>query len=207
MNPILESACDKLNLLKVFPSCLLVYQIKKWFSIKITSAMCPNRLFCNNSILVRNHNRLLPTGTSRGLREELGLTTLIHRDKPIDSLLNRLSDGEQPVVLQECRLVLPHTTGNPVAFLGGEDDPVEGFVQDVVVVEGTGILGDDVELAAEGTKGASVDGVAVAGGQHVRSGLVDGGVDHKGGRVEEPVLAALEDLAFFAYPDQVGCFD
>lgn len=47
-------------------------------------------------------------------------------------------------------------------------------------MEGAGVLGDGVEVAAEGAEGAAVDAVGVGDAVDFWSGGVDGVVDHVG---------------------------
>ena len=89
------------------------------------------------------------------------------------------------MILQQRRLLLPQAFRDILTFLFREYDAVEVLVNDVVVVEGAGVLRDDVEGATEGAERAAVDGVGVGGGGDVGARFVDCVVDHVGGCVEE----------------------
>jgi hypothetical protein len=111
------------------------------------------------------------------------------------------------MILEQGRLLITQTFRDIPPLLGGEHDAVELAVDDVVVVEGAGVLGDDVEFLAEGAEGPAVDAVAVGGAEDVRSRLVDRGVNHVGGGVEEAAGAAIDDLTGVVDLDEVAGFD
>ncbi len=111
------------------------------------------------------------------------------------------------MVLQQRRLLVPETSGDVLPFLLGEDDAVELAVDDVVVVKGTRVLGDDVQLAAEGAEGTAMDGMGVRGAEDVRPGGVDGVVDHVGGCVEEAAFPSVNDFAGGVYLDEIAGSD
>jgi len=112
------------------------------------------------------------------------------------------------MILHQHRLLPAEAAGDILALLGGEHDAVELAVDDVVVVEGAGVLGDGVEGAAEGAEGAAVDAVRVRGAEDVGARAVHGVVDHVGGGVEEAVVgSAGDDLAQVVDLDEVAGFD
>lgn len=192
---------------KILSARLFMNHIKERLSREIASIRSPYRLVGKHRILIINHNRLLTPRPSRSLRQQLRLAALVHTHKPKHGLVDRLPQRKQSVVLQQRGLGRPDRPRNVLALLGRQHDAVERLVQRVVVVERARVLRDGVQLAAERAEGTAVDGVAVAGGVDVRAGLVDGRVDHEGGGVEGAVLAALEDVAFFADADQIRGFD
>lgn len=177
--------------------------VKQGLGTEVPSIMRAHRLIRKPGILIGNHNGLLAPGARRRLGEQLRLAALVHGDEPKDRLVNGVPDRQQAMVLQQ-RGLAPTDTGRDVApFLGRQDDPVEGLVDGVVVVESASVLRDGFEGPAQGAKGAPVDGVAVAGGVDVRARLVDGRVDHEGGRVEQAVGSAVDDAPFLVDADQV----
>lgn len=71
----------------------------------------------------------------------------------------------------------------------------------------TSVLRDRVQRPPERAEAPPVHGVAVGGGDDVRAGVVDGAVDHEGGGVEQPAVAAVDDLALVVDADQVRGVD
>ncbi|ROV98331.1 hypothetical protein VMCG_07153 [Cytospora schulzeri] len=154
-------------------------------------------------VLIRDDNGLLAARASSCLGEQLRLATLVHADEPEYRLLDGPTHRKGSVVLQQRRLLVPDAPRDVPALFSGKDYTVEGFVHGVVIVEGAGILGDDIQLAAQGTERSSIDRMGVAGCVDIWSGLMNRGVDRERCRVEKTVLAALEDLSFLVYPNQV----
>lgn len=74
-------------------------------------------------------------------------------------------------------------------------------------MESTSILRNRVQLLPERTVRAPVNRVRVRRAHDVGPGLVHGVVDHVGGGIQEPVLAAVDDLALFVDEDQVRGLD
>lgn len=77
----------------------------------------------------------------------------------------------------------------------------------MVLIEGAGILGDDVQRPAKGTEAPSIDAVAVSSSIDVRPSLMDRAVDHEGCRVEEPDGPTVDNLAFLIHLNEIGSLD
>lgn len=76
------------------------------------------------------------------------MTTLVEAHEPEDGFFDGAADGQEAVVLEESGFGAAEGAGDVFAFLFREHDAVEGGVEDVVVVEGAGVLGDGVEFSA-----------------------------------------------------------
>lgn len=111
------------------------------------------------------------------------------------------------MVLQQRSLGFPETLGDILPLFRGEHDAVVVLVHHMVVVECTCVLCKGVQLPAQCTECAAVDTVTVCSGVDVGSRLVDLAVDHERGFVEEPVLAAVEDVALLVDQNEVGFVD
>ena len=59
-------------------------------------------------------------------------------------LLNRVSDGQKSMILQQCRLLLAQVLCNILPFLLSQYNTIEAVVHDMIVVEGTRILREGV---------------------------------------------------------------
>lgn len=106
------------------------------------------------------------------------------------------------ILKQGCFLVA-EARSNVLALFFGENNAIEGFVNDVVVVEGARILCDDIQRSAKGTEASTVDAVAVRCGVDVWTCLMNGTVDHEGCRVEKPHRAPVDDFALFIHLDEI----
>ena len=71
-------------------------------------------------------------------------------------------------------------------------------------MEGTGVLGYDIQFPPQGAKRATIDAVAVGGTHYVRSCLVDSAVDHKGCCVQQPDVSTVNDLAIVVHLYQIA---
>jgi hypothetical protein len=89
-------------------------------------------------------------------------------------------------------------------FLVTEHDATIVAVHREVVVEQTCVLLHDVYWSAEGGPGLSIQAVAMSGGDHVGSHLVEGVVDHISGLVDGQLGAVLRHIAVGADEDQIG---
>jgi hypothetical protein len=69
-----------------------------------------------------------------GLGEQLSLAGPLHLQIPPCRRVDRLPDGQNPVVLQDDRLRLAKRLGEPVPFRGVKDDAGE-VIEDLVVFE------------------------------------------------------------------------
>lgn len=150
--------------------------IKQRLSTEVTRVSSPHRLVCEHGILIGYDDGLLATRSRSSLRQQLRLATLVHAHKPKDRLIDSVTYSQKPMVLQQCSLLASDTARNVASLLGSKHDSVEGLVDFVIIVEGTGILSDCVQLAAKGAERSSVNGVGMARCIHIRASLVDGGV-------------------------------
>ena len=118
------------------------------------------------------------------LGQQLGLARALHGDEPPGRLVDRVPDGQQPVVAEDDGLVVAERVGDALALLDVEHHAGVVVEERVVLVEGADVLGDRVERAAERRPRLAVDRVRVGGGHHVGPGGVDLGVDGEGGPVD-----------------------
>ena len=144
----------------------------------------------------------MSTGVPAASAMQLGLTRALHRDEPPHRFVDRVPDGEQPVVAQDRGLVVAERVGDALALLGVEHDAGVVVEQRVVVVERADVLGQRVEEPAERRPRLAVHRVRVGGRDHVGPGGVDLRVDRERGAVDRRV--ALDDLALVVDQDQVG---
>lgn len=136
----------------------------------------PNTLRCKGSRFVIHLLGLVLTAAigHHGIDGELALAALIEADEPVRRLVNRLSDGEQPVVLQDADLVLrPQSCRDILPLLGRQDDAAVVEIDAVGVVKAEGVLHQGGELFAENGVGLAVYTVGVADGVDPGMGLVD----------------------------------
>lgn len=161
---------------QVVTSSLLVNDIKHWFGTEVSRVGGSHSLVGKGGILVIYDDRLLAPRPRSGLCQQLSVAALIHAHKPKDGLVDSLPDGQKSMVLQQRSLLGPNTTRDVASLLGSKHNPVEGLVDGVVIVEGAGVLGDCIQLAAQGAEGSSVYCVGMTCCIHFRPGLVDSGV-------------------------------
>ena len=90
-------------------------------------------VICELRILVRNLHRFSAPALGRGVGHELRMAAFLKRHEPKHSFLNRATHGKQAVVDQQGGLFIADAVGNVYAFLGRENDAVEGLVQDMVL--------------------------------------------------------------------------
>lgn len=131
------------------------------------------------------------------------MTALLQRRKPEHGRLNTHPTSQQPMVLQQRSLPAPQRSSNLLPLLLTKHHALERVVQRVVLVERACVLGDDVELAAERTERAPVDGVRVCNAVYFWARGVDRVVDHVGCLVEEAHGAALDDVAGGVDEDEI----
>jgi hypothetical protein len=122
---------------------------------------------------------------ARGLDHHLLLAAPFQRDEPERGRLDAVPAGrEQAVVLVDRGLDAAKRVGHLVARLDLHRD-LPGLVadDDVIFVEGRGILADGFQRAAQRRERRAVDGVRMAHGDDVRMRLVDRRVQHEAGAV------------------------
>jgi hypothetical protein len=195
--------------LQILLADLLGHDVKSRLPAEPTGPRSAYRLVGKLCILLLDLDGFPSLAARRRIRHQLRLTAFLEADEPEDGGLDRLPHSQQAMVLEKCGLAVAETVCDVFALLFSEDDAVELAVDGVVVMEGAGVLGDGVELAAEGAEGAAVDAVGVGGAEDVWPRGVYGVVDHVGGGVEEAVIvvAAIDDLAGGVDLDQVARLD
>ena len=135
------------------------------------------------------------------------MAALLETAKPEYGGLDGLPDRQQAVIPQQTGLLVPQVARDILALLFGQHDAVKLLIDDVVVVKGARVLCRHVELSPQGAEGAPVDRVAVRRTEHVRSGLVDGRVDHVRRGIQQSARAAVNHLAGVVDQDQVTLLD
>lgn len=73
-------------------------------------------------------HRLMAPSTSCRVSHQLCLTAFLQTNEPKHSSFHRLSDGQQAMVLQQCRLLTPEARRDVLALLLGQDDAVEALI-------------------------------------------------------------------------------
>ena len=84
-------------------------------------------------LLFRDLVRLTIRPRSSSISQQLHMAALVEEVEPADSLLDRLADGQQTVVAEECSTLVAESDGDVVAFVFGEDDAL-AVEDDVVLV-------------------------------------------------------------------------
>ena len=72
-----------------------------------------------------------------------------HRHEPPHCFINRAADRNQAVVSQDCRLVRSERFRDPVAFAGLGNEYARVVEENMILVEGAGVLRDRVEDPAD----------------------------------------------------------
>ena len=108
----------------------------------------------------------------------------------------------RPWLRRMAALLSPRAWAMRLPSMRVEHDAGEVVEQDVVVVEGAGVLGDRVEQLPERRERLAVHRVGVGGGDDVGPGGVDLGVDGEGRLVDGVV--ALDDGALVVDAHEVG---
>src|SRR5438552_14459713 len=121
-------------------------------------------------------------GLAGGLRHQLHLAGALHGDEPEGGFVDRVADGEQPVVAKDHRLAVAQSVGQALALFQVEDDTGVVVEQGVVAVEGADVLGQGVEKAAQGRPRLAVRRVRVGGSNDLGSGRMHLRVDDERGR-------------------------
>src|ERR1700722_8757021 len=93
------------------------------------------------------------------------------------------------MVAQDHGLAAAEYGGDPLALLDVEYDAGKVVENVVVLEESASILSDRVEAPAQRRPGPAVYRVAVSGGDNIRPGRVDLGMDRERGRVHPAVTA------------------
>lgn len=75
------------------------------------------------------------------------------------------------------------------------------------IIEGTRILGNDVQWTAQSAKGTSIKTVGVSSADNIGSGGVDSGMDHEGSGVDVAVRASVNNLSLVIDQDKIGSLD
>lgn len=107
--------------------------IKVRLGAKVTSHRCANTLIRERRIGLVDLDRLTTPSGRGGVGHQLRMTAFLQTDEPEDALFDRLSDGQETVVLEEGGFLGSEGFGDVLAFFFGEDDAVELFVDHVVL--------------------------------------------------------------------------
>src|SRR3954471_19731288 len=102
------------------------------------------------------HVRVDVHDLARGLGDELHLAGPLHGDEPPDRRVDRLADGQQPVVAQDDGLVVAEGVGDALALLDVSDHTGVVVEKRVVVVERRDVLRDRLEGLTERRQRAPV---------------------------------------------------
>lgn len=111
------------------------------------------------------------------------------------------------MVLEKSGFLVTETSGDGFALLFSKHDAIEAFVQDMVVIERSEILGDDVEFSAQAAEGAAIDTVAVCCTKHLPPCVVNSAVNHESGGIEHPYWPTIYSSAFVVDEDQITLLD
>jgi hypothetical protein len=107
--------------------------IKQRLRAKPPSQRRPNRLVRKPGILVVHLDRLAASTSRSRIRQKLCIAAFLQTHEPKHGLLDRPSDRQQAVVLQESGFVIAQCSGDALAFFLSKDDSLELFVDDVVL--------------------------------------------------------------------------
>jgi hypothetical protein len=99
------------------------------------------------------------------------------------------------MILQQRRFLPPKTSRNILSLLLRQHNPIETLIQHMIIMESTRILRQRIQLPPQRTPSPSINAMAVRSTHHIRPGLVNGGMNHVRGGVEQTVLAAVDYFA------------
>ena len=112
--------------------------------LKPARLVCPHLLPRRQSAFPHDQR-----GFARGLRQELRMAATVQRNEPPDCFIHSLSYGQQPVVLQDGRLVIPEGLCDPFALARFIDDAREISKDHVIFEECARVLRDRIERPPE----------------------------------------------------------
>ena len=99
--------------------------IEQWFCTEPSGHGCANRLIRIPSLPLPYLGSYASPASGSGVREQLRLTTFLHRHEPEHGRFDRLPHREQTVVLEEGSLLVPKAGCDVFAFFLGKDNAVE----------------------------------------------------------------------------------
>lgn len=111
------------------------------------------------------------------------------------------------MILQQRRLLPSKTSSNILPLLLRQHNPIKTLVKHMIIMESTRILRQTLQLPPQRTKSPSINTMTMRRAQHIRPRFMDGTVNHVRGRVEEAVLAAVDDFPAVVDEDEVGFGD
>ena len=111
----------------------IINQIKHALPTEPTRLMTARHFPRVQRLLLRDLIRLTIRSRSRSISQQLYMAALVEEVEPADSLLDRLADGQETVVAEECSTLVAESDGDVVAFVFGEDDAL-AVEDDVVLV-------------------------------------------------------------------------
>lgn len=195
------------DFISIIPVRLLVDHIKGRLRAEPSCCSSTHGLVGGLGVILVDLNGLMATSSSSRIGHELCMATLLHAQEPEDRFLNGLADSQKTVVDEQSSLLVPEALGDILTLLFRQDNTVEALIKDMVVVKSAAVLCDRVQLTAQSTEGAAMDRVRVGSSDHIRAGMVDGGVDHECSGVEEANGAASNNIAGVVDLNKVGGFD
>ena len=75
------------------------------------------------------------------------------------------------------------------------------------LVERAGVLSNDIQLSPQRTECPAIDTMAMGRTQDIRPSLVHGTVDHERSSIQQPHLAAVDDLPLVIHLDEIALLD
>lgn len=130
---------EQQKLIQVTPARLMIDHIEHRFGAEPARSGSADGLVGVGGFGLSYLDRLGPGPTGGGVGHELGVAASFQRDEPENGGLNRRSYRQEPVILQQGRFFVAKAGGNILALFLGEDNPVERFVQDVVLGPGANV--------------------------------------------------------------------
>ena len=116
--------------------------------------------------------------------------------------INRASDSQDAMILQDYRLARPQGFCDPIAFGGFIDYARVIRKQAVILIERASVLGERIEQTPERGPGSSVKGVGMGRSDHIRPRHVKSRVNCKGRLIDWAV--PFDHIAFLVHEDQIG---
>lgn len=110
--------------------------IKQGLRAKPTCHRRTDRFVSKCGICFINFHRLPPASGRRRIREKLCVAALVQAHEPKYRLLDRLSDSQKAVILQERGLLIAQLSGDIMTFFLGENNAVELLIHNVVLKGG-----------------------------------------------------------------------
>ena len=146
------------------------------------------------SLVIVNQDLLVSSRCSR-IREQLRMASLVETDEPEGSLINRASNCQQTVVLQDCCFAVTKSLRYTSPLFSIEYNALEVSIDSMALVETKRVLGQHFQLAAKTRERLAMYTVCVTCSVDVRASLMNLGMDGKGCLVDR-LLAFYYDAIF-----------